>query len=277
MTQISAAAVKALREKTQLPMMDCKRALLEADGDEEAAIRWLREQGMKTMSKRSGRATEAGRLAIFTSLDPGVGAMVELQCESASVAGHEEFVQLANDLTRQLAIGAGASTPEALWDQASPSKPNSSLKDECDDLSNRIREVFKLTRLIRIDAPCGGYLHHTGTDGVLLEIEGGTLEVAKEISMQIAAMKPKVVQREDLDPSDLQRERDILMEQARSEGKPENIIEKMVDGRMRVYYEETVLTEQRFVKDDKKTIGQLATENGLKPIRFVHWQLGSHV
>ncbi len=274
MAEITAAAVKALRDKTQLPMMECKRALVESGGDVEAAIRLMREQGKKTMAKRADRSTDGGRMAIYATIDPPAGAMVELQCESASVAGHEEFVQLAKDLAQQLATGPSAATPDELWSQPSPSKSGMTLAEQRDDLTNRIREVFRLHRIIRIDGPCGGYVHHTGTDGVLLEVAGGTAEVAKDVSMHIAAMRPSVVKKEDLDPSEVEKERDLLVSQAQAEGKPENIIEKMVDGRMRNYYAEHVLLEQPFVKEEKQTVGQIAKAGGLTPVRFVHWQLG---
>ena len=119
MAGITAAAVKALREKTQLPMMECKRALQETDGDQDAAIDLLRKQGKKTMESRSGRETAFGRLAIYADVSAGVGAMIELCCESATVAGHEEFVQLTKDLATQLATGPGAATPEELLAQPS--------------------------------------------------------------------------------------------------------------------------------------------------------------
>ena len=274
MPEISAAAVKALRDKTQLPMMDCKRALQEANGDQEKAIRCLREQGRKTMVARSGRATNAGRIAIYTSMDPGVGAMVELQCESAPVAAHDDFRQLADDLARQLAVGPGARTPEALWDQPSPSHEGLTLAEQRDEIANRIRETFRLARLVRIDAPCGGYLHHTAADGVLLVVSAGSPESAKEISMHIAAMRPQVINKEDLDPVEIKKEREILTKQARAEGKPEKIIEKMVDGRMRNFFAERVLVEQPYVKDENVTVGKFAKANGVTPVRFLHWQLG---
>ena len=274
MPEITAAEVKALRDKTQLPMMECKRALQETAGDEEEAIRLMRERGKKTMAKRADRSTDAGRMAIHVSLDPGAGAMVELQCESASVATHDEFIQLAKDLAQQLAKGPGADAADELWSQPSPSKSGTTLAEQRDDLTNRIREVFRLERIVRIDSSCGGYVHHTGTDGVLLEVSGGTAELAKDISMHIAAMRPKVVKKEDLDPADVEKERDLLVKQAQSEGKPENIIEKMVDGRMRNFYAEHVLTEQPFVKDEKQTVGKIAEAGSLTPVRFIHWQLG---
>ncbi len=273
MAEITAAAVKALRERTGLPMMDCKRALTEAGGDEEVAVEQLRKAGAKTMEKRAGRATTAGQVAVYTDMDAGVGAIVDLRCESAPVAAHEEFVQLANDLARQLATGPGAATAEELLAQNSPSKPDQTLKQQFDDLNNRIREVFKVERLERIDSACGGYAHHNGAAGVLLEVEGDNAELAKDICMHIAAMRPAALVKEDLDPAEVDKERDILTEAARQEGKPENIIGKMVEGRLRSYYAERCLAEQPFVKDDKQTVGKVAEAAGMKLVRFVHWEL----
>lgn len=274
MADISAAAVKALREETGLPMMDCKRALQESGGDAQAAKEWLAVHGKGKMAGRANRATGFGRIAIFTDLAAGVGTMIELQCESAPVSSHEEFVQLANDLARQLATGPGAATPEELLAQPSPSKAPTKLQDQFDELTNRIREVFKLARILRIDGPCGGYGHHTGSPGVLLEISGGNAEVAKDICMHVAAMRPKVVAVEDLDPADVAKERSILAEAAKQSGKPEKIIEKIVDGQMRTFYAEQCLLEQPFVKDDKQTVGKVAEAAGMKILRFVRWELG---
>ena len=274
MADISAAAVKALREKTGLSMMDCKRALQETGGDEAAAIEKLRRDGEKIQGMRSGRETSSGRIAVYTDMAKGVGSMIELQCESDPVAKIDDFRQLANDLAKQLATGPGATTAEALLAQPSPSKAGLTLQTQYNDLTNRIREVFKLARLVRIDAPCGAYAHHTGTSGVLLEVSGNNEALAKEISMHVAAMKPAVVSKEELDPQAVAKERDILSEAARKEGKPENIIAKMVEGRLKNFYAEKVLLEQPFVKDEKVTVGKIAKEGGLAVKRFVHWELG---
>lgn len=274
MAEISAAVVKSLRERTGLPMMDCKRALEEAGGDQEKAIEALRKAGAKTMEKRAGRETSFGRVAVLSSLNPGIGAIVELRCESAPVAGHEEFVELAHDLAKQLATGPGAATPEALLAQPTPNKKGGTLKAQFDDLNHRIREVFVLARIARIDAPCGGYVHHNGNVGVLLQVEGGTGELAKDICMHIAALRPPVVSREELDASLVAKEREILGEAARREGKPEKIIEKMVEGRMKNFYAEKVLLDQPFVKDDSQTVGQVAKAAGMKIVRFIHWEVG---
>jgi len=273
MAEITAAMVKQLRDETQLPMMECKKALNESGGDMEAAKQMLREAGKKFMGKRQDRATEEGRIGVSTSLADGVGAMIELQCESAPVAANEEFIQLANDLAKQLATGPGAATPEALWAQASPSQSGATLEQQRDELQNKIREVFRLARLERFDAACGGFVHMAKI-GVLLEVEGGTDELAKEISLHIAAMNPQAATKEDLDQELVGKERALLSEAARKEGKPENIIEKMIEGRMRNFYAEHVLEEQPFVKDEKKTVGAVVQEGGMKLVRFIRWQLG---
>jgi elongation factor Ts len=274
MAEISAALVKELREETQLPLMDCKRALQESGGDKAAALRTLRESGRKIMAMRQDRSTEEGRIGIYTSIKPGVGAMIELQVESAPVAKNEEFLQLTADLAKQLATGPGAKTPEELWKQPAPSRKGVTLQEWKDELENKIREVFRLARIIRIDAPTGGYVHHDGKTGVLLEIEGGTDAVAKSISMQVVAMKPQATTIDQLDPKVVEQERSILTEQAKQEGKPENIIGKMIEGRMRNFYAEKVLSEQPYIQDDKQTVSKIAAADGMKLKRFIRWQLG---
>jgi len=277
MAEISAAAVKALREKTGLPMMDCKRALGEAGGDPEAAIELLRKAGKKTMEKRVGRETSAGRIGVCVSLDPAVGAMVELRCESAPVANNEEFVALAQDLARQLALGPGAATADELLGQPSPGKAGKTLREQFDDLTNRIREVFRLHRICRIDGPCGGYAHHNGGVGVLLRVEGGNAELAKDVCMHIAAMRPSVVSRDDVDPALVEKEREIAATAARNEGKPEKVIVKIAEGKLKDFYAQHCLAEQIHPNKEKfggKTVGALAAAAGMKLVRFVHWELG---
>lgn len=275
MPEITAATVKALRERTGLPMMDCKKALQEADGDQDKAVEILRKSGKKTMEKRSGRETSFGRIAVYAGWEEKRGAIVELLCESAPVASNQEFVQLANDLAQCLATGPGAATPDALLSQASPAGVE--FKVQFDDLSNRIREVFRLSRIARIDGPCGGYVHHNGATAVLLEAEGGDPTLAKDICMHIAAMRPTAVSREELDPAEVAKEREILSEAARHEGKPEKVIEKMVEGRLRDFYAQRCLLEQPMANAMKYgtiTVGKLAEQAGMKIRRFIHWEVG---
>ncbi|MEN0109912.1 MAG: translation elongation factor Ts [Planctomycetota bacterium] len=274
MADITAAMVKELRDETQLPMMDCKKALVEAGGDKEAAKQALREKGLKLMDGRRDRATEEGRIALFAGVDKSAGAIVELQVESAPVAGNEEVIAFASDMAEQLATGPGAANAEELLDQPSTQHDGKTLRDIKESLENRIREVFKIARIARVDGPTGGYVHFDGKSGVLLSVEGGTDELAKDVSMHVAAMKPSATTKEELDPALVEKERGIQMEAARKEGKPENIIEKMVEGRMRNFYAEQVLAEQPFVKDDKQTVGKIAAGGGMELKGFTFWKLG---
>jgi elongation factor Ts len=273
MAEITAALVKQLRDETSLPMMDCKKALTEAGGDIEAAKRKLREEGVKTMAARSDRATEEGRIGVSASVDKKVGAMIELQCESAPVASNEEFIQLANDLALQLATGPGAKTADELWAQPSPSRKGMTLAEQRDELQNKIREVFRLARLHRVDTSAGGFVHMAKI-GVLVEVEGGNDQLAKDVALHVAAMNPKAATKDSLDPKLVAQEQEIQKERARQEGKPEAIIEKMIEGRMRNFYAENVLEEQPFVRDETQTVGALAKAGGMKLKKFHRWTLG---
>ena len=275
MAQITAAAVNELRKKTGVSMMLCKEALSASEGDEDKAVEYIRKKGIATQGGRQDRETAFGRFGIYSGMGKKTGAIVELKCESAPVAGHEEFVQLANDLAQQLATGPGASSAEELLDQPSPSKPGLKLRDVKDDLFNRIREVFKVGRLARIDGTCGGYSHNAGTvSGVLVEVEGGSDQAAKDVSMHIAAMRPAALRKEDLDPALVEKEREILRDAALKEGKPANIVDKMVEGRLKNFCAEKALLEQAFVKDNAISVGKYAEQNGMKIKKFVHWELG---
>ncbi|MEI8370796.1 MAG: translation elongation factor Ts, partial [Planctomycetia bacterium] len=178
-----------------------------------------------------------------------------------------------------LALGPGAKTPAELLAQKSHAHPDKTLAEIKDDLFNRMREVFDLARICRIDAPCGGYAHHDGSKGAIVEIAGKTTgpdaaTVAKDISMHVVALAPQAITKEDLDPAAVAKEREILTEAARGEGKPENIIAKMIEGRLRNFFSQCVLLEQPFVKDDKQTVGQLAKSAGLEVKRVENWKLG---
>ncbi len=275
MVQITAAAVTGLRKKTGLPMMECKRALQETGGDEEAAIRWLRERGNEVQEKRADRETAFGRFGLYANVDAPTGAIVELKCESAPVTANDEFIELANNLAEQLATGPGAATGDELLDQPSPGKDGMTLRQQKDDLFNRIREVFNIGRMKRYESGCGAYCHNSGTvSGVLLAVEGGNDEAAKNISMHIAAMRPDALTTDDLDPIQVDKERGILRAAALKEGKPEKIVDKMVEGRLRNYFADRVLMEQAYVKDDKLTVGKYAESQSMKLSGFVLWELG---
>ncbi len=279
MAEITAAAVMAHRDKTGLPMMECKKALLECGGNTAEAVEWLRRQGVKTQAMRADRETSTGRLAVYADPAKNVGTIIELKCESAPVANSQDFKALAEDIATTLALGPGAKTPAELLAQKSHAHPDKTLAEIKDDLFNRMREVFDLARICRIDAPCGGYAHHDGSKGAIVEIAGKTTgpdaaTVAKDISMHVVALAPQAITKEDLDPAAVAKEREILTEAARGEGKPENIIAKMIEGRLRNFFSQCVLLEQPFVKDDKQTVGQLAKSAGLEVKRVENWKLG---
>lgn len=273
MAEVTASMVKELREKTGLPMMDCKQALAETKGDMDAAVKFLREKGEKIKETRLGRDTEAGRIAVYADVPSGKGAMIEFKCESAPVAGSAETKQFANDLAKVLATSS-ATTAEELLKQPAPSKAGSTLGEQMSDMFNRIREVFAIGRIVKFDAASGGYAHHDGSMGALVEVEGGSNEAAKDVAMHIVGKKPTVVTKEDLDPKAVEDERAVQADMARKEGKPENIIAKMIEGRMRNFYAERVLLEQPFVKEETKTVAKLAEEAKMKVKRFVRWELG---
>lgn len=276
MAEISAAAVKALREQTNLPMMECKKALEEANGDQALAVELLRKKGKVKMGERAsaGRETAFGRVATYANFASGLGGIVDLRCESAPVANSDEFMQLANEMAQQLATGPGASTPEELLAQPAQSRAGKTLGEWFDDLNNRIREVFKVHRVQRYNGPSGAYTHHNGALGVLLEVEGGNADLAKEICMHIAFANPTALTRDELDPAMVAKEREFQTERARSEGKPENVIAKMIEGRMKDFYAQQCLVDQAFVKDPNQTVAEVAKAAGMKLVRFVRWEIG---
>lgn len=273
---ITAAQVKAFRDKTGLPMMECKKALQEAGGDEEKAIELLRKAGKKTMAGRTDRETETGRIAVYTDPKSGVSAMVELLCESAPVANTDEFIALVNGMARRLAEGPGAKDADELLDQPFPGR-DTTIRHEYDELVNKIREVFRLNRMVRVEATCGTYVHHNAGIGVVLEVEGDNAELARDICMHIASMRPKYLAKEDMDQAAIEKERDMVTNEVKetNAGKPDNIIEKIVDGRMKNFVAESCLLEQQFVKEAQKTVAQVAKEGGIALKKFTHWVLGN--
>ena len=276
MAEITAALVKAFRERTGLPLMDCKQALTEAGGDEEKAYELLRKRGEKLGDKRADRETAFGRFGVYAGLDKPAGAIVELKCESAPVTQNEEFIKLANDMAEALAkSSANIADAEGLQKLPSPSNPKVTIGEQKAELFNRIREKFEVGRMAKFTGPTGGYSHNSGTvAGVLLQVEGGNDAAAKDIAMHIVAMRPAALTKEELDPAAIAKEREILRAAALAEGKPEAIVDKMVEGRLRQYFAEKAALEQPFVKDDKQTVGQYAKANNMQVKKFVFYVLG---
>jgi elongation factor Ts len=274
--EISAAAVKSLREKTNLPLMQVKKALQEAGGDETRAIAILKEQVGTVIAKRSDNATNEGRIFVAVADGGKRAAMVEIQCESAPVAGGEDFRQLGEAFVNQLLNGPGADSPEALMSQPAPG--GGTLKDAFETLVNKIREKFVVARVARVEGPVGSYVHHDGKTAVLFQAEGsGDTAILRDVGMHIAALKPAVVHVEQLDPAVVQAERDKLKAEAKATGKPDNIIDKIVDGKLKVFYKDEagVLVEQPFAKDDTKSVSQVLAQSGFKAKAFTLWVLGA--
>ena len=272
MAEITAAAVKALREKTDLPMMECKKALVKAEGDEDKAIEILQEAVGRVIEKRADNSTNEGRIFTKVADDSSLAVAVEIQCESAPVAGSEGLAVLGNALVDQLYNGEGATNGEELMGQAD-------LQKTYEEVVNKIREKIVVGRIAKVEGPVGVYVHHDGKTACLFQAAGEpkNQEILRDIAMHIAAMKPEVTNIEDVDPARVQEERDRLTAEAKATGKPDNIIEKIVDGRMGVFYRDTasVLTEQPFAKEDTKAVRQVLAENGLTAKGFTLMVLGA--
>ncbi len=278
MAEITAAAVKQLRELTDLPMMACKQALIEAEGDQDKAVQILRESVGKVLLKRADNATTEGRIFIGISEDGLKGSMIELQCESAPVAGAESFVKFGEACLAQLMNGPGASTPEELLEQPAPGFNGQTLKQVWEEMVNKIREKIVVASVTILEGgPVGGYVHHDGKTGVLFLAEGDAakVDVLRDVAMHIASMRPTVTNVDELDPASVAQERKRLSDEAKASGKPDNIVEKIVDGRMNAHYvEQGVLVVQPFVKEESKTVSQALAEKGLKAKQFVRKVLG---
>ncbi|MDO4570511.1 MAG: translation elongation factor Ts [Planctomycetia bacterium] len=277
MVNITAAQVKSFRDKTGLPMMDCKRALTEAEGDEDLALEILRKKGLAKMAEKSAeRSTEEGVIAVATS-DAGAG-IVELLCESAPVAANPEFLQLADDIATVVAANPEFASAEDLMAQPSPSKAGESLQQQLDDLFNRIREVFRVKRFLKIAGNVSVYTHHDRKSAVVLLLEEGDSALGRDICMHVAAMRPEGLSAEDIDPAIIENERRIQLElmnaDPKDSKKPDEIKHKIIDGRMKAFLAQRCLLSQPFVKEPDSTVEQYAAKNGLKIKKYFHWILG---
>lgn len=272
--QINSGMVKTLRDKTGLPMMECKKALEEAGGDEAKAIEVLRKKGLSQIGKRAGRETAEGRLSFYHDPARGRAALVELLCETEPVTGTDDFVRLAQAAAR-VAVALDAPTAEGLLEQPLPDEPARKVGDLLHDAVNRIRENIKVGRISTVGGHFGHYLHHDGRKGVLVEFSGACpTEVAADVCMHVAAMRPLYARREDVAAHLVEQERRIAEEQV--QGKPANIVDKIVAGKLDKWYAEIVLLEQPFVKDDKKSVGQYLREAapGVTVSRFTRIEIG---
>jgi elongation factor Ts len=277
MATISAADVKALRDKTGLPMMDCKAALVEAGGDHEKATEILRKKGAAAAERKADRETAEGRIGCYVDRQRGVGALVELRCETAPVANNEGFVALANELAKSVALADGDTDVETLLARPVADDPAKTIRDRINDTVNVLRENMGLARAARLEGTLASYVHHNGQVGVLTKFEADRLDpqLAADICMQIAAMHPLAVSRDRIDPELVKKELEIARDQAAQTGKPEAILEKIAQGKLNKWYATCVLLEQPFVRDDKKTVEQvLKAAGGVVVKDFVRLQVG---
>jgi len=282
MADISAKDVAALRKDTGAGMMDCKKALQETDGDFEAAKIWLREKGLSGASKRAGREAADGAVEVAVAGDSGV--VVELNCETDFVAKGEDFVNFVSELA-QLALDAeGVTDAESL---SAASMGDGTVEDAVKALGSTVGENVSLGRVVRITQPGGivdGYKHvqnDRGVIGVLVGLSGVASDddrartVAHDLALHVASAVPRWVRREDVPDDVIAAERDVLANLTRNEGKPEDQIDKIVDGRINGFYKENVLLEQAFVRDAKRTISALVGElEGADVAAFARVQVG---
>lgn len=271
---ITAAMVKALRQKTGLPMMECKKALTEAGGNEDQAIEILRKMGAGKIQKMASREATEGRIACFVDPETKRAGIVELRCETAPVAGNEEFVGLAEGLAQASAL-AESPTAETARELPLPSDASKTIGTLMDEVFNRMRENMKIARVAQLSGDVGHYVHHNGQIGVLIEMSGEcSQELKTDLCMHIAALNPPCLRREDADPKEVEDQRAVFA--AEAEGKPEPIVEKIVGGKMNRWYSEFVLLDQPFVKDDKKSVGQVlkSVSPDLTVARFIRYEVG---
>lgn len=281
MAGITAAAVKSLRDRTGAGMMDCKKALTETGGDEEQAIDLLRQWGAAKAAKRSERTMTEGVVAIADG-EGGTG-MVAVSSETDFVARNEEFQDFTGRLADAVAAGDLADGAVLSGADLLADSQFNAFARELEGMRARIGENLEVQSAVRLESGAGSvlgsYLHFGGRIGVLVEVEGGSSDVsdlAGDIAMHVAATNPAGVSPDDIPAEDLDRERAVLVEQAKAEGKPDHIAEKIVEGRMRKYFQENTLLMQAFVKDPDVTVEKLVESRGpdLKVSRFVRFAIG---
>ena len=275
MANYTAEDVKKLREATAAGMLDCKKALDEADGDYSKALDIIRVKGLKGITKREGRLTSNG--AVVAKVEGNLGVMLELNCETDFVAKGERFVALADELLAHLQ-NAQSDSLEAFL--SSTMSNGNTVQATVDEANATMGEKIEVRRIAVIkDSPVGIYLHRTSPDlppqvGVLVELVKDAAEVGKDIAQHIAAFAPQFVNREDVPADLIENERRIAEETAREEGKPEASLSKIIEGRVTGFVKEVSLIEQSFAKDAKKTVKQILDEAGTAVKAFHRFRVG---
>ncbi|MEF9878810.1 MAG: translation elongation factor Ts [Clostridia bacterium] len=271
MANITSQMVKELREMTQAGMMDCKKALIEAEGAMEKAVEWLREKGLAAAAKKANRIAAEGMVESYIADGAAVGVIVEVNCETDFVAKTDNFKAFCKDIAKHIAL-SNPSDVEELLAQKFVDNNAKTITDLVSDATVAIGEKISIRRFARYETKQGvveSYIHMGGKIGVLLLVENDTPATFAndtfrtyyhDVALQIAAAKPGFIRKDEVPNENLAKEREILRAQALNEGKPEKIVDKMVDGRIEKYYKEVCLLDQPFVKDPDKNIEQLTAE-----------------
>ena len=276
---VTAALVKELREKTGAGMMDCKKVLTETDGDLEKASELLRERGIAKAAKKSGRVAAEGLVEAYISEDGKVGAIVEVNSETDFVAKNEDFKTFVMDVAKQV-VKNNPATVEDLLAENSIAVDGKTVNEVLIDKIATIGENMTIRRFTRFETTDGlieKYIHGDGKIGVLVEMAKGEAELAKDLCMQIAAAKPEYLKESDVPAEVVEKEMEILKAQAMNEGKPAEIAEKMVKGRIGKFYSEICLLDQDFVKDPDTKVGKLVESKGAEVSRFARFEKGEGI
>jgi elongation factor Ts len=271
MADITAADVKKLRDATGAGMMDAKKALVEANGDFDKAGELLRIKGMGKVDERAAERTASNGLIAAAE-----GAMIELNCETDFVAKNEQFQQLAADIVAHASASKPADAAALLQETLSDGR---TVSENIDSVAAVIREKLALGRVVVFDGQVAAYMHRRSSDlppavGVLVEFEGDNLDVARSTAMQIAAMRPRFVSRDEVPQDNIDNERRIAEEIARKEGKPEAALSRIIEGRLTGYFKEVALLDQPSVQDNKKSVGDVLKGAGVTVKRFARFEVG---
>jgi len=274
---ISAAMVKELRERTGSGMMECKKALVEANGNLEAAIEIMRKAGLAKADKKSSRTAAEGRICVKVSDDGKRAAMLEINCETDFVAKADDFIAFANGVA-QCVLDSSAGSPDELLGSTMPGT-GISIDERRKELVAKLGEninVRRFERFVSADGIVASYLHGSRI-GVLVELTGSDQELGKDIAMHVAASKPLCVDEKGVPAETIAKEKEIFAAQAQASGKPANIIEKMVEGRIKKFLGEVTLLGQPFVKDPDQTVGDLLKSKGASVVRFARFEVGEGI
>jgi elongation factor Ts len=274
---ITAALVKELRERTGAGMMECKKALVETDGDIEAAIEHMRKTGLTKADKKAGRTAAEGLVAIKTTEDGKQAAIVEVNCETDFVAKGDDFKNYVEAIAQRV-LDKQPADLEALLAMSISDDNTTSIEEVRKNLIAKIGENMSVRRfeLIKAQGSLASYMHGARI-GVVVDVEGGNDTLGKDIAMHIAASRPVCVSEDQVPQEDIEKEKEIFSAQAAESGKPADIIEKMVSGRIKKYLKEVTLLGQPFVKDPDQTVEQLLSKTGAKVHRFVRYEVGEGI